>query len=223
MNPPHLLAGYRQLIDDYFLYLQRGELISSRGLCFTRMAEASEADEEELIAHCIVQYRRQRVVPVLVDWSATLAEAINQGTEFRQFFGQLWELQAAGASESEQQDYLNRLSSLMQKARDPEPADSPGVIIHHIGPVQEMSDAEMEQLSRLLAARMERALPVFIFFREDYSALLRHLQRASDIIWALDETSYAAEFYLAHPLGFGIVQAHNRRRQLTRPTDPPHN
>jgi len=210
----NLLAGYRQLLDDYFVFRHRGELNPDRGLCFTRLIDADEPTEAELISHCVAHLRKLMMPPVLLDWSQTMASAQTQGTEFRQFFGQLWELQSQGGNEEEQQVYVERLNSLMQRIREPDPSQASALIVHGIGPIQEMSTEELSELGRLLSARMERSLPVFIFFRESYSDLLLALQRASDAIWALDETSYPAEFFLLHPHGFRVILEQNRRRPL---------
>lgn len=216
------LAGYRQLIEDYFLWRQRGELDPRRGLSFTCLP-ADEAVTGHLVAHLVEALRRHHQQYLLLDWQAPAGQAATDTVEFRQFFSRLWELQAAGGDAEETQAYLERLQQVMRRSPEPDPATVPHLILHGLPPLAELGSDGLVRLQHLLSGRMEAGLPIFVFFRESGSELLCALQEASDCIWALEETAYPAEFYLFHPHGLRSVALRNRRRPLVQPPPNGHN
>ena len=206
------LSGYRSLLDSYFDYLRKGELNPSRGLLFTSLPDRDV--EQELMLYVVENLRKRRAPHVMVDWQEQHTDTTETEVEFRQFFGQLWELQQSGLTEEETQFYLDRLNRLMMRTKEQDPATVPYLVLYNLPPLAGMSIDMLDQLKRYLFVRMEANLPIFAFFQETYSELLLELQRCSDIIWSLDEASYPAEFYLMHPHGLRTILLQNRRKTL---------
>ncbi|MEO7994444.1 MAG: hypothetical protein ABI743_08590, partial [bacterium] len=152
---------------------------------------------------------------VLLDWQARQAAARETRSDFRDFFGQLWELQhQPGETATDDPAYLERLTRLMARSRDVDETDAGYVVLHNLPPIADLSHEDLMALQALVMDRAEAGLPLFVLLHESWSELLVALQRASDLIWALDESCYSAEFYLLHPHGFRTILAQNRRKPL---------
>ena len=203
-----ILPGYRNLTEDYFDLLKKGEITISRGLMFTQIADADW--EETLVITIIEQLRRARSAYMMVNFEDYLVEHEKHQEDFTRFFANIWEL-SDPSFKTERSKYLARLERVMRHHPESDPERCSQLILRNLPTVASMTYIELEKLKDLLFMRMENSLPLFIFFKEDFSQFLRDASRMPDIIWAVDECTYPAERYLFHPYGLRYIALLNRR------------
>lgn len=204
----HILPGYLNLLETYFDLMRKQELRISKGLCFTQILEREW--EDELVVNIIAGLQRNKAAYILLDFDDYMADRSEHQQDFNNFFQNIWEL-SDPEFKQEKKAYLERIERIMRRHSEADPERCNQLILTNLPPIAEMSMDMMERFNELLFRRMENNLPLFIFFREDYSEFLREASRVAEIIWALDECTYPAERYLFHPYGLRYITLLNRR------------
>ena len=204
----YILPGYINLLDSYFDLIRKQELMPSKGLTFTQILEPEW--EEHLIVAVVDGLHRNRSTYIILDFDDYLIEREDHQEDFNKFFQNIWELTDPEFL-YEKKDYLSRIERIMRRHSEADPERCPQLILKNLPPIAEMKMDTMERFRELLFRRMENSLPLYVFFREDYSQFLRDASRLPDIIWALDECTYPAERYLFHPYGLRYIALMNRR------------
>jgi hypothetical protein len=203
-----MLPGYLNLLNNYFELLRKQELSPSKGLSFTHVL--NEDWEEELVVNVIDGLHRNKAAYMILDFNDYIHDREEHQDDFNRFFSNIWELNDPGF-EMDNQKYLARIERIMRRSPEADPERCNQLILRNLPPLSDMKLEELEKLKELLFRRMENSLPLFIFFHEDFSQLLRKASRLPDIIWALFECTYCAEHYLFHPYGLRYIALMNRR------------
>ena len=203
-----ILPGYLNLMEAYFELLRKGEISISRGLVFTQIAQSEW--EDFLVVNIIEHLRRARSSYMMVNFEDYFIDHEKQQDDFTRFFSNIWELKDPNF-QPEKKQYLARIERIMRRHPEADPERCSQLIMRNVPTLESMNLIELTKLKDLLFRRMENSLPVFIFFKEDYSDFLRSASRMPDIIWAIDECTYPAERYLFHPYGLRYIALLNRR------------